>query len=488
MIINQSLGGINVTDALLTQYPISSESRTIVPGNFIKFVEDNGIVYVEKSLGVDVDLGTQYIKLDERNILVNSSIASARIIKIDDTRILAVYTYIDSNAYYQTEGMIIKLEDGSFSYGTPLKFLSATSPNSVYVASYDVALLDNDNFLFAYTRYGTNYQISGIVGVINGLDITFPGVTYVISSTNSTTLAKVWYAGNNVAWLAYGDTITETSGLRVKSIEVNGTILTEKTQSTGRIANFVNSVNSFVPFGNNKQMVLFYNKSSVQAFFITTDGTNATFSTPVTVYNSTMNGSLSLCRLTDTTCIAVISDPRGLAIPITVDISTNTITASSTTYAFYSYASYNVSISPISSTSAIITYIDANEGNQKYYARVVNYNSSNNSLTFGNNLTVGSAITGINIATHFINDTSIFLFKAIINSSLGLGFVTLSPSESDPNTLIEGMEITTYGDGVIDGIARSGGEPGDTIYIYTLEGTMESALEAMTANTFVQTL
>ena len=487
MIINQSIGGLNVTDALLVQYPVSGESRTILPGHFIKFVEDNGTIYVEKALGEDENLGTHYIQLEERHILQNSTITSVRIMKIDDTRIFVVYNYKDATNYYITEARIIALENGAFSYGTPLKVVTATSPNSVFVGSIQMCLISDNRILFTYTSAAVTNQIVGRVIDIEGLDLTLPGNIHTLSTTTNTVVVKTWYAGNNIAWIAYGTT-SATSTLRLRPIEINGTVLTGESEIPTSVTNFTSGVNDFCEFGPNKYLLVFYTGSNVRSCFITTSGTSASLSTVTTIYNSSMKGSLSLCKMTDTTCIVVFSDPQGIAIPITVDSSTNTITPSTTTYAFYSYGSYHVSITPVTATKAIITYMDTTIGNQKYYARVANYNESDNSLTFGENLTIANANVGFNDGTQLINDTSVFFFNGIINSASGLAVTILTPSDADSNVLLEGMEVTFYGDGVIDGIARSGGEPGDTIYIYTLTGTVESAIEAMSANAFVQTI
>lgn len=43
-------------------------------------------------------------------------------------------------------------------------------------------------------------------------------------------------------------------------------------------------------------------------------------------------------------------------------------------------------------------------------------------------------------------------------------------------------------DGIVDGIAKRAGNPGDTIPVFTLSGTEESALSAMTANEFVEVI
>lgn len=485
MIINQSIGGINVTDALLVQYPISAESRTILPGHFIKFIEDNGTIYVEKALGEDENLGTHYIQLEERHILQNSSITSVEIMKIDDTKVFVVYNYKDASNYYITEARIIALENGAFSYGTPLKVVTATSPNSVFVGSMQMCLISDNRILFTYTSAAVTNQIVGRVIDIEGLNLTLPGNIHTLSTTTNTVVVKTWYAGDNIAWIAYG---TSSSTFRLRPIEINDTVLTGKTEIVSSITNFTSGVNDFCEFGPNKQFLVFYTGSIVRSCFITTNGTSASLSTETTIYNSSMKGSLSLCKMTDTTCIVVFSDPQGIAIPITVDSSTDTITPSATTYAFYSYGSYHVSITPVTSSKAIITYMDTTLGDQKYYARVANYDESDNSLTFGENLTIANANIGFNVGTQLINDTSVFFFNGIINSASGLAVTILTPSDADSDVLLEGMEVTFFGDGVIDGIARSGGEPGDTIYIYTLTGTVESAIEAMTANSFVQTI
>lgn len=479
MIINQLAGGVNIKDALLTQYPIHPDFEAVSPGQFIKFIDDGGDYYVVRSFGNDTVIGVDAARLEERVISNNNTINYLKCVKLDNNRVLIVYHYSDGTNY-NVEARVIKLYQGVYSYGTPFKIVTSSS---AITTSLSVAKISENKVMISYANIANSNQISGRILNIDGSTITAPTAVATISTTTNCTLMGSWYQGDNVAWILYG-TGTSSLTLRARRITISGTSLTSGTETSTSIGVGL-GMSDFQIVSGTKVLLCFYNNTNVNCCVLSVSESLLSSTSPVVIYDGDINNPLHMTKLTDTQYLVSMSAPQGVVIPVTLNTSTNSITFENS-YMFNTYSTSLIGISRATDTKAIITYTSSNDST-KFVAKVVTVSGSTLSFGTQKEISVGNTYN-FNEAINISRDCSLFFYISNTTSGAALYIATLSPDVSDSTLVREGISFDKYGDGVIDGIARSGGQPGESIYIYTLPGTVESALEAMTANTFVETI
>jgi hypothetical protein len=197
-----------------------------------------------------------------------------RIVKLDETRLFAVYA--QGNGVGDGYGVVITIAgDGSRSYGTPVLFRSGVMSN------FSACLVDTDKIAVSYMQ---NANGKCIIATISGTVISF-GSEVVFNASPSLYTDVIALTTGKIA-VVYARSTTD---VKIIAATVSGTVPTFGTEATVYAA--TGSYCSLVRMADGKGMVSFNAPNlGVSVAVFTVSGTTITVSTPVTVYPLTTSG------------------------------------------------------------------------------------------------------------------------------------------------------------------------------------------------------
>ena len=415
-------------NGIIKQYKVQA-NKTVNAGDFVEFVKA-------------VSWGSGTFNSGSSNYIHAS--------KLNDSSALVVYQDVSNSNY--GKAIVLSISDSGISIGAETAF------NSAATSFIGLCVLSDTKALVVFRDEGNSNQGTAVVLTISGTAITV-GTKYVYDS-GVAGMNFVTALNDSKAIVFYID-YSDSNKSKAIVLSINETTITKGSETVIDSGKSYSYYPSAVALNDSQVLLTYASKSNSEygtAVVLTISGTSISIGTKTVFKSATTHYCSTVLLNTNKVLVTYLAGGNGTAQILTV--SGNSITVEAETV-FNSGISYYISTTALSDTKALVTYQDYN--NSKYGTAIV-LSVNGTTVTAGEKLVFNKATTTYSCPAVLSSSSAV-----VFANSGGYKGLSIDGTTITLNSEVKSEILVRASEGVINGVAKTGGSSGETVEVYVKE-------------------